>query len=249
MIENSIYTKKFEVNSINVNSNKRLGLFGILGFLQDAASEHAQELGFGFDDMVVKNIFWVLIRQKVIMKHWPKWHDKVTVQTWPKHFQGLYAYREFEIFIDDEKIGECSTTWMILDGSSHRPIKSDFLNEVINPREDYSLDFNAAKVDVKGEFPWSHHFEVRNSDIDMNNHVNNTKYAQWILDSIPFEYHKTHVVDEFEINFTSESFLGDTINCQNNIDHDKSELLFKGVRQSDGKMVFAARILAKQIDK
>jgi len=110
--------------------------------------------------MVEKNIFWVLIRQKVKMYKWPRWHDIVTIQTWPKHFHGLYAFREFEIFINDEKIGECSTTWMILDGKSRRPIKTDFLNELINPREDYFLDFAADKVNVSGEFSQSKKFPI-----------------------------------------------------------------------------------------
>ena len=246
---NSVYQQTYYVNTTNVNSNNRLGLFGILGLLQDVSSEHSQELGFGFDDMVKKNIFWVLIRQKVKITRWPKWHDSVTIQTWPKPIKGIYAFREFEIFVDEEKIGECSTTWMILNGENHRPIKAESLNDVIHSRSDYSLDFTAEKVIVPDEFTFVKSFEVRNSDIDMNNHVNNTKYTQWILDSIPFEYHKTHIVKEFEINFTSETILGDTINCQNSISHDKSELFFKGVRDTDQKMVFAAKIVATKIDK
>jgi acyl-ACP thioesterase len=36
-------------------------------------------------------------------------------------------------------------------------------------------------------------FRVRNSDIDLNQHVNNTKYAQWILDALPIEVLKAGV--------------------------------------------------------
>ncbi|MBN2281048.1 MAG: acyl-[acyl-carrier-protein] thioesterase [Candidatus Marinimicrobia bacterium] len=242
-----IYTQNYQINTTHVNSTKKLGLIGILGFLQDAASEHAEILGFGYDNMINKNIFWVLFRQKLIMAKWPKWHDIITIRTWPKHFQGLYAFREFEILLDHKKIGECSTTWMILDGTTRKPMKSDFLNECINTTTDYTLDFVAEKINVSWEFPWSKSYEVRNSDIDLNNHVNNTKYAQWILDTIPFEYHKTHVVKEFEINFTSETMLGDTINVQHAIHDNRAELIFKGIRDSDEKMVFAARILAEKI--
>lgn len=244
----SIYKKNFKINSINVNSNKRLGLYGLLGFLQDAASEHAEELGFGFDDMMEKGILWVLIRQRLKMEQWPKLHDEITIQTWPKQIKGMYAFREFEIFIDDAKIGECSTTWMILDEKKRRPINAEKINELIIPRMDYSLGFVADKVIVPEEFDFSKSFEVRNSDIDMNNHVNNTKYAQWILDSIPFQYHKSRVVKEFEINFTAETTLGETISCHNTMDVEKSEMIFKGVRESDDKMVFAARLFGKEIN-
>lgn len=243
----SIHKETYKVNSINVNSNQRLGLIGILGFLQDAASEHAQASGFGFDDMLRKNIFWVLIRQNIRMYQWPKWQDKVIVETWPTHFQGLYAYREFVIFVDNEKIGECSTTWMILDGKTRRPIKTDFLNDEVATRENLALDFTAEKVDVSGELSWSKKFKVRNSDIDMNKHVNNIKYAQWVLDAIPFEYHQTHVVNEFEINFTAETMLGDTVICHYTLEPENSEMIFKGNRESDEKMVFAAKVVAEKI--
>jgi len=56
-------------------------------------------------------------------------------------------------------------------------------------------------------------------------------------------------VKEFEINFIAESFLADTVRCYNTIDHDKSAVVAKGVRESDGKMVFAARLGALEIDK
>lgn len=244
---NIIYTQKYQINTTNVNSNQRLGLTGILGFLQDAASEHAENLGFGLEDMIAKGVIWVLVRQKLKMYQWPNWRDVVTIKTWPKPVKGLYAFREFEIFVNDEKIGECSTSWMVLDIKKRRPVKAEIINELMKFREDYSLDFTAEKVILPDEFSDVKSYEVRNSDIDMNNHVNNIKYSQWSLDSIPFEYHKSHVVDEFEINFISETFLGDKIDCFLQIDHDESEIFIKGFRAKDEKLAFAARIKANKI--
>ena len=57
-------------------------------------------------------------------------------------------------------------------------------------------------------------FHVRNSDIDSNNHVNNTRYAQWILDSLPIDLLKKGVeLKGYEVNFllafilVSQNFL------------------------------------------
>jgi acyl-ACP thioesterase len=48
-------------------------------------------------------------------------------------------------------------------------------------------------------------FTVKPSDIDMNQHVNNTRYVQWAIDCIPFEFQQTHLLAEINVNFVSES--------------------------------------------
>ena len=42
-----IFTETYKVRSTQVNLNNQLGLYGVLGMLQDIASEHAALLGFG----------------------------------------------------------------------------------------------------------------------------------------------------------------------------------------------------------
>jgi len=52
-----LFEKTYSVNSINININKKLGLFGILGILQDIAALHADILGVGYESMVKNDAF------------------------------------------------------------------------------------------------------------------------------------------------------------------------------------------------
>ena len=45
------------VRSTQVNLNNQLGLYGVLGMLQDIAAEHASYLGFGYKQLVQKSFF------------------------------------------------------------------------------------------------------------------------------------------------------------------------------------------------
>ena len=54
-------------------------------------------------------------------------------------------------------------------------------------------------------------FKVRISDLDVNSHVNNVKYTQWALDMMRERDHREWVIREYDINFLSETFLGDTM--------------------------------------
>ncbi len=248
----SILEKDYKVNSLNMNSNKKLGLFGLLGILQDVTGEHALKLGFGYEESQKKGFFWVLVRQKLRINSWPNWNDLVLVKTWTKPVFGIYAIREYEIFVNHQKIGDCSTTWMILDSETRKPKKIENSDNLFKPRTDYSLDFSAEKVTLPNEMNSIKTFEVRISDLDMNNHVNNIKYTQWILDSIPFIYHQKFMTKEYEINFSGETFLDDKIETFSNIeklDSNKDhEVFFKGNRVKDSKTVFTARILTKEFE-
>ncbi|WP_372656109.1 acyl-[acyl-carrier-protein] thioesterase, partial [Halobacteriovorax sp.] len=192
-----IFEKEYSVNSINININKRLGLFGMLGILQDVSTIHAEVLDLGFEFMEKNNSFWVLTQQKLKMNTWPKWQDILTIKTWPRGSDGLKANRDFEIFLEGQKIGECVTTYMVIDGHTRRPVRADLGEEVEKSCPKDVLDFIPIKVHVPEEARVEKTIEVRNSDLDMNNHVNNTKYSQWILDTIPLQYHRSVKVLEF----------------------------------------------------
>ncbi len=245
-----IYSITYKVDTNYVNFNKKLGLYGTLGLIQDVASEHAEILGFGYQDMLDRNIFWVLTRQKLVMNRWPDWRDNVKVVTWTKPVEGFNAFREFELFIGDDKIGECTTTWMILDGVTRRPTKPAFDDNDKFARMDYGLEIRAGRVKAPEEMSKAGVFKVHNSDIDMNQHVNNTRYSKWILDSIPMEYHKTLNLKEFEINFLGETFLDDDVTIMSVTEDESSPekvAFYTGLRESDNRKVFAARLVA--IDK
>ncbi len=246
-MKDPIFKKKYKISISNVNINHRLGLYGLLGYLQDIATLHAQEAGFGLEQMIAEQSFWVLVRQKLRMDRFPGWNEEIEIQTWSRNPEGMYAFRDFEIFHNGEKIGDCSTVWMILDGVTRKVKKPEFAKERINARTDYHLDYIAHKVESRDNFETINTITVRNSDLDLNMHVNNTKYSQWILDSIPIQLHKTANLKEFEINFLAETHLGDEIEVQRarieaaEVGYD---IVYKGIRQSDGKTAFIAKILA-----
>jgi len=58
---------------------------------------------------------------------------------------------------------------------------------------------------VQMDYVYSHH--VRMSDLDHNQHVNNTRYARYALDALPQEVLREGVIKDFYINFVHEAQL------------------------------------------
>jgi acyl-ACP thioesterase len=245
-----LWTAKYEINSLLVNSQRRLGLYSLLNLLQDIAWLHATHLGHGYENVLEKKMSWVLTRQKVVMTTWPKWGETLEIRTWLRPMQPPFVVREFEILQNDQVIGSASTSWLMIDIETRRPLKRGVseLDEYF--RTDYRLPFDAPKIVLHEGQQNLATFQVRNSDLDLNEHVNNTRYAQWILDSIPMEWHRAYLLHEYEVNFIAETRSGDHITIQKSdegTEVEKAEasrwVEFRGWRESDQKTVFSARML------
>ena len=211
MDNKTIFTETYKVRSTQVNLNNQLGLYGVLGMLQDIAAEHASLLGFGYKQLIEKGFFWALIQQKLKMDKWPEWNDRITVKTWSLPVQGVYAFREFELYCQGQKIGECATTWITMDIQTRRPIELTDRQEIFYPRTDGKLSFQTSRIALPEEMQQVNQFKVRVSDLDMNSHVNNVKYTQWALDMMTECNHRDFIIKEYDINFLSETFLGDEL--------------------------------------
>ncbi len=241
-----VHTQEFQVHSYLVSSKKRLHLVGLLSLLQEIAQNHADLMGLGYDHMVSSNSFWVLIRQVVKMDKWPHWNEKVSITTWPRIQTDLIASRDFEIFVGDEKYGECSTDWMVLDAETRKPKRPDYKGLTFPVTHPSALELSAKKIPYKKEFQTIRKVTVVNGDLDMNLHVNNTKYSQWVLDSVPHEVYQKLTLEQYEINFIAEAYIDDEIELQY-VPGGPAEFVshFQGMRLKDGKPIFTAIIRGK----
>ena len=234
-------SQTYPVYSFLMNRQGRLGLYSLLNLLQDTSMAHSNSLGHGHQKTSAeKHAFWVLTRQKVSMKDWPHWNSEITIRTWVRPADGAFAIRDFEISVGKNVIGEAVTSYLLLDSVTRKPKSkgAGFLDYAA--REEGHLLFEAEKIAPRTGATTVARFEVRNSDIDMNNHVNNTRYSQWILDAIPIERHSQVVLRDYAVNFVAETKLGDVVEVQA-IDADPTSY-FQGIRLSDQKIVFTAEL-------
>lgn len=248
-----IFTETYKVRSTQLNLNNQLGLYGVLGILQDIAAEQAEHLGFGYEQLHKEGFFWVLTQQRLNMKRWPKWNERITVKTWSLPVEGVYAFREFEILSEEEIIGSCSSTWITLDIAERKPVDLSERQSQFFPRTEGSLNFKPERIELPDNLEWIKSFNVRISDLDANLHVNNVKYSQWVLDMLSLKHHKNYVIETYDINFLSETFYDDEIqgyaSSPTSETDGKITLFFCGKKQKQNKPVFIAKLTANPIQR
>lgn len=244
---NRLWSENYKITSLLVNSQGRLGLYGLLNLLQETAWMHAETVGLGMKDMVKHGHYWVLTRQNLQMKKWPKFGDHLSIQTWLQKPEGGFISREFQIDSSNgENIGTCTTSWLALDRKTRQIIPASTLRPWEDICRDGSSGLKAEKLIWTEPGEVLAKFRVRNSDLDINNHVNNTKYAQWILDSIPHAHHQQYFLQGYSVNFLAETHIEDVVQVEreqkSSLDESQGASLFRGVRAADGKVLFTARL-------
>lgn len=232
-----VYSEEYRITSYLVNLRQRAGLYAVLNLIQDVGWQHAVDIGFKFSE---EGFAWVFTRQILVMKRWPEWNEVVRLDTWLRPVtKSPFVFRDYELFVGDEKIGECTSSFTVIDTSTRKLAAPDWSRFENVWRKDSALILEPAKIVADGKARDLAEFEVRNSDLDLNDHVNNTKYAQWILDALTVQELKSVDLHEYEINFLAETKKGDVITVQQSAGEG---VQFQGLRKADGKVVFTARM-------
>jgi medium-chain acyl-[acyl-carrier-protein] hydrolase len=118
------------------------------------------------------------------------------------------------------------------------------------------MEEQPGKIIINGPLEFLSTEKARFAEIDMYGHVNNTRYVEWILNSINPDIHIDKFISSFTIEFLHETKLGDEVNIfsQGLEKYDPGKpviqapghTLIKGVRREDDQVVFRAKLFWKQ---
>ena len=76
---------------------------------------HSSTVGFGVTDIEKTHFTWALLNWKVEIKSYPILNDTITVKTWPRIFDKLYSYRDFEVYDNQTLVAKASSKWVLFD--------------------------------------------------------------------------------------------------------------------------------------
>lgn len=178
----------------------------ILTAMQEAAGMHSQLLGCGRDALLKDRIVWVLSRSEVRMAAYPQPGDTVTVETFPMPLRRWFFPRYF-VFRNGqgEQIGCAGTLWVLLNLDDRKMAPPGSVAAAIPDNSDLTPPMGLpGTVD---EVPGEERTLLRTPqyfDLDVNQHVNNTRYADWACDALGVEVMRAYCLDTLRINFAAE---------------------------------------------
>lgn len=214
--EKGIWTQEYQVRIYEVDSAKRITLHSICNYLQESAANHGYNFGVGVPHLLKRNQTWILSKMLLRISNYPLISEKITIKTWHVITNRLYTIRDFQIYNENnECIVNATSSWFVWDNSTHRPMKCQHYIKKLHPLEDYrAIDATPQKITFDQKCLSEYDVKTRFCDTDINGHINNVKYVEWIFESYPSDYLAENQIAELEINYLAEGRHGDNLKIE-----------------------------------
>jgi acyl-ACP thioesterase len=239
----AVWQETFPINFGAIDRSDRLTLASTFDFFQEAAINHAEHLGVGRESLARTGQAWILSRISVLMERRPKWSEPVTVRTWPRGSDRLFAVRDYDIRDNaDRPLVRGRSNWLVLDMEKRRPLRvQQFMDKLpLNEGLD-ALPGGGGGLEPGEGLKAAGERTARYSDIDYNGHVNNTRYIQWIQDITDPDVLTNAAQLRLDINYLHEVKPGETIGLWT-APISTEATVYEGRRPEDGQAVFRAEL-------
>lgn len=181
----SVYTETLRLRSKDVDLHRRLRTSQLFTLLQEASIRHTEQLGMGREKTLDKGILWVLTLQRCEIARMPEYDEEVLLKSWPGRTMHLLFPRYYSMeTAAGEPLLKASAIWCLVDQQTRRivfPERYGVELPGVVTGEEIALPGALSREDCAHE----RLFTVPYSYVDLNGHMNNTRYFDLAEDSIP----------------------------------------------------------------
>jgi medium-chain acyl-[acyl-carrier-protein] hydrolase len=207
------WTEELRIRSYDVDATRRATSLSLCRYFLEAAWNHAEALGFGFSHLQSQGKFWVLARWRFEVQQYPLWGEGAILRTWPRGLKSVFALRDFEL--QDEtgrRLAAGSSAWLVIDAVSKRPQRLHKLfPNLAALHGKAALGCDPEELEDNEIWDNTYPLTVRYSDIDVNKHVNSSRYIGWIMDAYPAGFHLQHSLRVLDVNYLGETLEGEQL--------------------------------------
>lgn len=232
------HRESFNIRASEVGAGGQITLPSLCSLFQEVAGNHALKLNFDISQLQEEDLTWVLHRMDIQIDRYPNWREKITIETWPAAGDALRAYRNYRILDeDDHEIGVCLSYWMMINLKSRKPTRMP--QDVLDLRLsdiDHVMPVKSDRIAPFDESDIAKKFVVRKSDLDMNDHVNNARFVEWLMET--YDDDKAYLIKNIDIMFMQESLAGDIITSERKIEEHQNYR--HQLKNQDGKILALA---------
>ena len=235
------FEKEFYLRTSDFDARMELQPASVLDLFQDVAGEHARALGIGRERLEAEGLIWVIVKARYRILKTPAQFDRVRVRTWPLAPRRSLFRREYKVSdTEGSPLVLGSSEWVVIHKERRRLVAVGD----IYPMQDFLTEENFADG-----FPRLHDFSgvgepfcvtPRFTDLDVNRHVNNTKYANYIMNALHPEEEER--ISEFCIEYHRE--VRENMRLSLPLIREDGTVLVKG-ESEEGDRMFTARITLK----
>ncbi len=245
-MQHEMLEQNFTITSTEVDAYGNCRPAALLQFFQDLATDHADRLDMGRDYLTREyHAVWMLARVWYRLDRPLHMGETVTIRTWHRGAGGLTVYRDFDLTVDGKPVGEAVSAWIVADIESRKMLRPTGVEHIASaPVPETVKDRQLKLIRTPKEREYRYTKTVRYSDLDINGHMNNTKYADVLIDALTPEELRGRFIAEMQLNYSQECLPGESMDICRQLEEDRCYIDGCG---GDGARRFEA-ILQFQMD-
>lgn len=173
-----------------------------------------QSIELGVSDKAILedyNLVWIITDYDIEVVRLPRFAEEITIETEALSYNRLFCYRRFTIYDEEgRELIHMVATFVLMDRDSRKVHAVE--PEIVSP---YQSDFDkklirGPKYDSLNE-PIIKDYHVRFYDLDMNGHVNNSKYLDWIFEVMGADFLTQYIPKKINLKYVKEVRPGGVI--------------------------------------
>ena len=206
----SIYQYDCTILSSDTDANRRLRLSRLFTMLQEASIAHTTALGMGREKTLDRGLLWIVTLQQAKITRLPVYDEPIRLRSWPGKMMHLLFPRYYRI--EDQKgnaLVEASALWALMDKETRRVVFPELYGVKIrgvHTGKEIPLPLAPRMPDAAETGT----FTVPYSAIDLNGHMNNTRYFDLAEDRMPNALRSRALVG-VQTEYAKEAKEGDTL--------------------------------------
>lgn len=232
----------YKVESYDVQPNGKIKMSALMRVLQKIAGDDLDKYDMSYMKLYENNIAFVLTKITIRMYDDIKLFDNLIVETYPRPIKGAAFTRDFIVRKNGKVVVESTSIWALINLEQRKLLRPNILETLGTIETTTENSFSLQFVRRFPDYDCMNQTDVRNvtySDLDMNGHLNNTFYANYVFDLLPDAQNMPMNNLFFEVNFKNEARLGEHISIRST-ELTSTEIDFAAFKESDGKQCFTA---------
>ena len=206
------YQMKMKIPFDMADMNGHIKLPDVVLLSLQVSGMQSIELGVG-DKTILENynLVWIIAGYDIEVIRLPRFGEEITIETEALSYNRLFCYRRFTIYDEaGQELIHMMTTFVLMDRDSRKvhavepeivaPYQSEFSKKLLRGPKYQSL-----------ENPISKDYHVRFYDLDMNGHVNNSKYLDWIFEVMGADFLTHYIPKKINLKYVKEVRPGGVI--------------------------------------
>lgn len=204
----------FFVGARDINSFRELTNTALLSYLEDIACIHSEMVGYGITNLETVKKTWILLSWKIKVLRRPKFAENLKVKTWSRLIDKFYAYRDFEVYDENDNLICIATSkWVFIDTETGKIVRiSEEVANLYSQENRKVFEENSLeKLTDPKNYINKIDYKITKNMIDINHHLHNTYYMDLAKEVLPDEISFDKETNEFEIMYKHEVKLREVV--------------------------------------